>query len=41
MEEYSRAIRLASIEAKLDLLVHYLNQRIHNEDNLVLRQSCI
>ena len=31
MEEYSRADRLASIEAKLDLLVHHLNQRIHND----------
>ena len=31
MEEYSRADRLASIEDKLDLLVHHLNQRIHND----------
>ena len=31
MEEYSKAVRLASIEAKLDLLVYYLNQRIHND----------
>ena len=31
MEEYSRVDRLASIEAKLNLLVHHLNQRIHND----------
>ena len=31
MEEYSRADRLASLEAKLDLLVHHLNQTIHND----------
>ena len=31
MEEYSRANGLNSIEAKLDLLVHHLNQGIHND----------
>ena len=31
MEEYSKEDRLASIEAKLDLLVHHLNQRIHKD----------
>ena len=31
MEEYSRVDKLASIEAKLDLLVRHLNQRIHND----------
>ena len=31
MEEYSKEDRLASIEVKLDLLVHHLNQRIHKD----------
>ena len=31
MEEYSREDRLASIEAKLDFLIHQLNPRIHND----------
>ena len=31
MEENSRADRLASIEAKLDLLIHHLDQKIHND----------
>ena len=31
MEEYSREDRLASIEAKLDLLIHHLDPRIHND----------
>ena len=31
MEEYSREDRLASIEAKLDFLIHHLNPRIHND----------
>ena len=31
MEEYSREDRLASIEAKLDSLIYYLDQRIHND----------
>ena len=31
MEEYSRVYRLASIEAKLDILIHYLDLRIHND----------
>ena len=31
MEEYSRENRLASIEAKLDFLIHYLDPRIHND----------
>ena len=31
MEEYSREDRLASIEAKLDFLIHHLDPRIHNE----------
>ena len=30
MEEYSREDRLASIEAKLDFLIHHLDPRIHN-----------
>ena len=29
MEEYSREDRLASIEAKLDFLIHHLDPRIH------------
>ena len=31
MEEYSREDRLASIEAKLDFLIHHLDPRIHND----------
>ena len=31
MEEHSIEDRFASIEAKLDLLLHQLDQRIHNE----------
>ena len=31
MEEYSREDRLASIEAKLDFLIHHLEPRIHND----------
>ena len=31
MEEYSREDRFASIEAKLDLLLHHLDPRIHND----------
>ena len=31
MEEYSRANILASMEAKLDLLIHHLDQRIQND----------
>ena len=31
MEEYSREYRLASIEAKLDFLIHHLDPRIHND----------
>ena len=31
MEEYSSAYGIASIEAKLDFLIHHLNQRIQNE----------
>ena len=34
MEEYSREYRLGSIEAKLDLLVHHLNQRSKNYSNM-------
>ena len=34
MEEYSREDRLASIQAKLDLLVHHLNKRSNNETNM-------
>ena len=34
MEEYSREDRLASIEAKLDLLIHHLNQRSNNDSNM-------
>ena len=34
MEEYSREDRLASIEFKLDLLVHHLNQRRNNDSNM-------
>ena len=34
MEEYSREDRLASIEAKLDLLVHHLNKRSKNDSNM-------
>ena len=34
MKEYSREDRLASIEAKLDLLVHNLNQRSNNDSNM-------
>ena len=30
MKEYSREDRLASIEAKLDFLIHHLDLRIHN-----------
>ena len=30
MEEFSREDRLASIEAKLDFLIHHLDPRIHN-----------
>ena len=31
MEEYSRADKLASIKAKLDLLIHHLEPKIHND----------
>ena len=31
MEEYLRGDRLASIEAKLDFLIHHLEPRIHND----------
>ena len=31
MEEYSSEDGIASIEAKLDFLIHHLNQRIHND----------
>ena len=31
MKEYSRKNRLASIEAKLDFLIHHLYPRIHND----------
>ena len=31
MEEYSRENKLASIEAKLDFLIHHLDPRIHND----------
>ena len=31
MEEHSREDSFASIEAKLDLLLHQLGQRIHND----------
>ena len=31
MEEYSREYRLASIEAKLDFLIHHLDPIIHND----------
>ena len=34
MEEYSREDRLASMKAKLDLLVHYLDQRSNNDSNM-------
>ena len=36
MEEYSRVYRLASIEAKLDLLIHHLDPRIHNDSFMEL-----
>ena len=31
MEEHSIADRVTSIEAKLDLLIHHLEKRIHND----------
>ena len=31
MEEYSRGNRLASIEAKLDFLIHHWDPRIYND----------
>ena len=31
MEEYSSEDGIASIEAKLDFLIHQLDQRIHND----------
>ena len=31
MEEYSIEDRFASIEAKLDFLIHHLDPRIHND----------
>ena len=31
MEEYSSEDGIASIEAKLDFLIHHLNQRIQND----------
>ena len=31
MDEFSREGRLASIEAKLDFLIHHLDPRIHND----------
>ena len=31
MEEYSIADRVSSIKAKLDLLIHHFDQRIHND----------
>ena len=31
MEEYSREDRLASIEAKINFLIHHLDPRIHND----------
>ena len=34
MEKYSRKYRLASIESKIDLLVHHLNQRSDNDSNI-------
>ena len=36
MEEYSRVDRLASIETKLDLLIHHLDPRLHNESFMEL-----
>ena len=51
MEEYSRVDRLASIEAKLDILIHHLDLRIHNDSLMeqglfndfffVSRRSCL
>ena len=37
MKEYSREDRLAFLEAKLDLLVHHLNQRSYNDSNMEQR----
>ena len=34
MQEYSREDRLVSIEAKLDLPVHHLNQRSNNDSSM-------
>ena len=31
MEEYSRVYRLASIKAKLDLIINHLDPRIHHD----------
>ena len=38
MEEYSRVDRLAFIEAKIDLLIHHLDLRIHH-DSLIESRS--
>ena len=39
MEEYSREDRLATIEVKLDFLIHHLDPRIHND--LLMEQGVL